>query len=658
MRFGRLATLAALAYAQPALGAPQSFYVDPDPELQAAHAQEAAGEPGAHSSSGAASAPAAPAVVSAARATPSHLQVLTEEAQVLAVTSQGNCISQKGQLVKISANYHTTDGQSASALSFKIKWDPNFFEPVGAKKEHAPSGCVVDTLDVDNAAGTAAYTCASPDARPIVPDRLHRVVTVTLRAILHSATTGTKGSPLVSIHPNAKLPGSGYSYAPSVPMNLGCDRNTEKQLQAVYATCGAGKYGRAVRWRASGSGSADVQMAKAECVPCPVGRYNAGDSKDHARCKPCAAGSYASNQSATACKLCAAGAFAPTAGLGACTKCATGKHAASAGAAACNLCGIDKAGMFADVEGLTACKTCPDGTFSWLAGAVACGVGEGCSPGRYHARSTTEGFHCEKCPIGKYAPLMNAVSCKDCAVGRYQMTPGQNECEPSRCTAGEFYDAKRYPGCGNCPAGKFSVLKDGVLFPGTSCQACPHGQYQWKVGSPSCYESNCLPGSYQFKFSRECVGCAAGQFQPFLGQGSCLKCPEGTHSKAGSTKCESLQQNAELAAALVKSRLPGPCSHMVCRLEAHSCHTTYLKTGFMRGKMVRDCTSRAIDSAGMERAKHEHHAGQWVSVRSYHQSKEVKGTSHRCGFQKATGKCECICWTEAPGGAAQQPEAP
>eukprot|EP00937_MAST-01D_sp_MAST-1D-sp2_P001564 g1564.t1 len=592
--------------------------------------------------------------------TPRHqhlrLQVLHENVDV--VDDASHCVHEQGQRVAVKVDYHSSDGKEASALSFRVVWDPALFvltEESRIALLHMPGnllpGCGISELLPNGRAGYVSYKCVSPATeRPPVPHDLPHVLALELRTV-RDPSAHAEGSALISVVADESVHGDGYRYQVPKPLNVRCRAYTKAELAAIARKCPAGKYGAAKAWRQNGA-----EIATADCTACAPGRYNPGHVHT-AECHACGAGHYATLAGATHCTRCELGKFTAVDGSKSCFACAKGKHAAIAGAKHCTECGggDEHGGMYADEEGLVVCKQCPAGKYQWARGKASCVQGEGCVVGRFHVprKGDTGSFSCAACPRGKYQSRANARSCTACPSGKFQALAAQNACERSQCRAGELYCRQCFRGCAACATNHFSIVNaDGVLQPGQRCDKCPEGKYQWMRGQDRCYGSRCKAGSYQFLHSNDCILCRPGKYQPQPAQESCIDCPKGKHSHPGAVECMDPRADEELLKQLLQAKkeaeTPQPCSHMKCRLEVHLCKKVRVAsadTGYIHH--ARDCRPKQLDEVPDE----EHET--WASIRSYHQTQEARGTMHRCGVRQATGKCQCQCWKPFVGQRTQ-----
>lgn len=134
------------------------------------------------------------------------------------------------------------------------------------------------------------------------------------------------------------------------------------------------------------------------CSLCPVGTYCPGDNNSY----PCAAGSYSSEEGASACNACPQGTYSDIIGAAYCISCPMGRYSSVVGATSCSLC---PQGTFSDVIGAIYCASCPVGSFSNIEGASSCVL----------------------CPSGTYNDVIGAVECQNCGQG-YNSYVGSTAC--------------------------------------------------------------------------------------------------------------------------------------------------------------------------------------------------------------------------------------
>ena len=320
-----------------------------------------------------------------------HAQVLEENARVITNDQNwhNNCVSKEGDMVVVNVHYHSSDGRSASALAFIVRWDPHFFELV--EEGHAVwqhhvrlRGCSAhNNVRADARHGFVSYRCASVSGYP-VPSEIASVVSVQLRALRAPTTAdAAAGTWDVRITPDETLRGVGYGeYAASKPLNLGCIPYTQKQVDTMLRRCPAGKFGTARRWREAGSGSFSAQLASAIAQIVQQGNTTTVVSAPHfAACAPLAA----MHQSMVH--------WNATLAQEASWQCgqepwfATIAHLARlhhpCRATASNDASLADLGSTMTFMG-SAMHTCPDGKFQWILGQTTCDIGAGCVVGRYH----------------------------------------------------------------------------------------------------------------------------------------------------------------------------------------------------------------------------------------------------------------------------------
>ena len=296
---------------------------------------------------------------------------------------------------------------------------------------------------------------------------------------------------------------AGGQQQPSAGQN-GCDQ------------CATGKYNQALS-------PGDM------CESCLTGMY--ADVVGSTLCKTCPPGQNQVSSGKTSCTACESGRYINEAGLGtACLSCPLGRYQHQTGQTACINCPMSQntismastdssacvdcvAGRYGDVAGLP-CKTCPVGMHQDLPGQNHCNT---CPVGKYAVSSQAT---CPECVKGKYQSQTGQASCVDCPMS--QETPGVGSTESSACVAcatGHFGDAVG-TACKICPAGKHQDLtgqstctecaidKYNDSPGGFVCHSCPAGQAQENTGQTQCYcdvpaVTSC-PTSWQ-----ECQSCSS-----------------------------------------------------------------------------------------------------------------------------------------------------
>ena len=262
------------------------------------------------------------------------------------------------------------------------------------------------------------------------------------------------------------------------------------------------------------------------CELCPAGKVKVAD---YGTCLECKEGK-TSNGNRTECVICHSGKYSFN---GLCTDCPKGRYMPSADIAPptinCSLTSpggyqdeIGKmsekkcpAGTYTDSAGLTECKECPSGKYSdvGFGYCIECRPNSGEDPIGVNDDHTA----CEPCP--EYQATIDG-ECKKCPVGT-QITSAK-VCQ--NCPAGYIMDASMNQNfCEPCPIGKKTIST-------VECGTCPTGQIPNLAGEASSYcisetsVPECSPGTY-------------------YSDGSCLECPIGTISAAGTTVCVSCQDS-------------------------------------------------------------------------------------------------------------------
>lgn len=249
-------------------------------------------------------------------------------------------------------------------------------------------------------------------------------------------------------------------------------------------------------------------------------------------CKPCAPGTVATERGAEMCRECPAGTFEDAIQLEYGFDAKTG----------CIMCAP---GTFTDVAGLRSCKICRPGTLSAM-GATSCMP---CPAGKFASRIAAVG--CQDCPAGTISLGLRPAACKPPVNGCTFDTFEKNNRECEKCVPGEKYN----PRSNWCePCGNKQVSFGGVS---TECHTCPDGEVPARgISLRDGLKCVCKLGTE--RTNSGCSPCTEGFFSTFIFSGesnkngketlsrsfgdaiepSCRRCPRGTSSKAGSTKCE------------------------------------------------------------------------------------------------------------------------
>ena len=209
-----------------------------------------------------------------------------------------------------------------------------------------------------------------------------------------------------------------------------------------------------------------------------------------------------------------------------------------------------------------ACQDCPDLTVSDPGSHAitdcVCGPGVGlhstnkcelCEAGTWKSESGS--FPCTDCTAGKYSTVSggNGIgTCKSCSQ-HSTSSGGSNVCN---CEAGfiaQGLDANGGAICDVCPAGKYSMAKQGM----TVCEPCVANSYSTTVGATSSWYCDWCPDAttseagsticvcgdgFAMSADNECIVkiCASG---PRGDEGArCEPCPKGKYASETGTDCE------------------------------------------------------------------------------------------------------------------------
>jgi len=250
----------------------------------------------------------------------------------------------------------------------------------------------------------------------------------------------------------------------------------------------------------------------------------------------CQSGTYEASNIDYACTSCQSGRFSSASSAVLCLPCVSGTYSSS-GASLCSNC---PAGQFSTLtpgadRGPTACTACQAGTYSPVPGVAIC---EPCPLGT----SGSEGaVSCSNCATGRYADTAGNQECTDCAPGSFGASTGQASCV--LCDKGSF-SGSRAVSCTACQEGRYAATTGSV-----SCTACALGRAQPQIAQDGCLECDsgtfsndtaladcytCQPGFVSRKDSlgngaQSCTGCLAGYYMPVSSQLVCLSCPFGKY---------------------------------------------------------------------------------------------------------------------------------
>eukprot|EP01043_Picozoa_sp_COSAG02_P054860 COSAG02_NODE_6279_length_3682_cov_1.790957_2_plen_1002_part_01 len=265
----------------------------------------------------------------------------------------------------------------------------------------------------------------------------------------------------------------------------------------------------------------------------------------------------------------------------------TADGAAFAPLGGCTPC---EAGQYADVNGLEHCIWCPIGKYMYssISGSnterdcVACEVGKyGMTTGSIDASS------CIDCPMGRYNQALNSTGCIDCPAGMFASSPGSFTCDS--CAGGRYSAvaaAISNSSCLCCQAGKTSPENSSSA---DDCVDCGAGR--WRAAT--CVADNSL---------QLCVDCASDMYGVVPGQTSsataCIQCP--AHSSTVGRTGVSRQQDCwctqgyEMTYGMCRPCPPNTYSPVV---SADRCFTCPLKS-VTAGVTGASCVSQCVCVAG------------------------------------------------------------
>ena len=280
---------------------------------------------------------------------------------------------------------------------------------------------------------------------------------------------------------------------------------------------------------------------------CSLGFYQ--DDRGQPTCKTCPDGKYQDEQAAASCKACADATCASGAKRKSCSGaskgyCGTCNPGTFVDAGLCRPCA---AGSFTDSESAATCTACLIGQYQPYVGKSFCVAHTTCPQGKYVRETPTALADrvCEDCAAGKFGNATNAASCTDCPAKTFQLHGGQPFCERTTpCVPGHYVRNSSDPKpsrCAACDAGQISNKPDAP-----SCLPCAAGAFQPKVGQAFCTQHTiCAKGERALidpttTTDRNCEACAAGQFGTALNAANCTECPLGKHqSLTGQVGCDS-----------------------------------------------------------------------------------------------------------------------
>eukprot|EP00794_Sanderia_malayensis_P018983 gene18983-20890_t len=145
-----------------------------------------------------------------------------------------------------------------------------------------------------------------------------------------------------------------------------------------------------------------------------------------------------------------------------------------------------------------------------------------CSAGTFFNTATST---CHPCEAHYYQYMTGEFSCLPCPAGTDTFKKYSQTCT-AKCKNGTFSRDGLGPVCRPCPIGEYQPA-----IGQTSCIACPYDNTTVSTGSSSidqCIEvTTCAPGSKSSNGFAPCENCTIGTYQPRTGRTVCLPCPGG-----------------------------------------------------------------------------------------------------------------------------------
>lgn len=236
-----------------------------------------------------------------------------------------------------------------------------------------------------------------------------------------------------------------------------------------------------------------------------------------------------------------------------CTICPNGKMTLYRGGSSIDVCYVpcDK-GTFFDVTAKK-CLVCPLGTFQngtkhLLTWCTKCNDGKvtftngnkdsadcvpSCAKGHFY---DTESKNCSTCTVGSYQNSSNQIKCLKCPNGTSTLSIGTSnfsECT-KMCQQGAYHSTQNRT-CLKCPLGTFMDKADHLMLSCKKCSGDKTTYIEGVVDSAKCQDA-CKSGQYFNLSQYACVHCNIGTYQNLTRQLACIKCPNGTSTRAkGST---------------------------------------------------------------------------------------------------------------------------
>ena len=188
--------------------------------------------------------------------------------------------------------------------------------------------------------------------------------------------------------------------------------------------------------------------------------------------------------------------------------------------------------------GASSCRDCEVGRYGSSTGNNASTCDGPCSAGYYCPAGSTSSTQAP-CAAGRYgsSTANNALTCDGpCTAGRYGSSTGNNASTCNGpCSAGYYCPAGSTSSTQNaCPAGKFGATSG--LQTATCSGDCSAGYY-CPLSSTSATQVPCPVGRYREDPGgasvSDCTPCAPGKYSPTSASNSrtfCLDCPKGTYN--------------------------------------------------------------------------------------------------------------------------------
>jgi hypothetical protein len=141
-----------------------------------------------------------------------------------------------GTLVDVKVAYETSNFDMATAISFKLQWNKEVFEIVEKTDTAKLKSCSLRYFDnqFHNEFEYISFLCASMTGQNVIPPKISKVMTATLRAKANLRP----GHATISLIANPGLPGSGFKYLASAPLTV--DINPTCSPEQIASAKGAG----------------------------------------------------------------------------------------------------------------------------------------------------------------------------------------------------------------------------------------------------------------------------------------------------------------------------------------------------------------------------------------------------------------------------------